>query len=413
MNNPGKHVLGSLATALAAEAARQPQEALQAVREDAKGLKIVVPREMQLEETRLALTPDAVALLVARGHNVVVEAGAGKHSKFEDHEYSNAGAQIAYSAEEAYKSGNLILKVNPPTLEEIGHIQSHSFVISALQTTQTSVEFINAMNAKRLVGIGFEVLEDEVGNMPIVRAMSEIAGSTVLLIASEYLSSANDGRGIILGGVTGVPPAKVLILGAGTVGEYAARTALGLGAEVKIFDNQLYKLRRIKQELGHQLFTSTLDLVNLTDAMRRADIVIGALRSDDGRAPCVVTDEMVAAMKPDSVIVDVSIDQGGCFETSRLTTHSNPVFRKYSVIHYCVPNIAARVAHTATTALSNILAPLLLQAHRMGGMEDMIFAKDWFMRGIYCYGGTLTNKHLARRLNLKHRDLNLLKVARM
>jgi alanine dehydrogenase len=249
--------------------------------------------------------------------------------------------------------------------------------------------------------------------MPIVRAMSEIAGNTVLLIAAEYLNSRNNGRGIIMGGVTGVPPTKIVIIGAGTVGEYAARTALGLGAEVKVFDNHLYKLRRMKQRLGNMLFTSTIDYANLSDALNRADVVIGAIRAEDGITPCVVTEEMVSTMKSDSIIIDVSIDQGGCFETSRMTTHTDPVFKKYDVIHYCVPNIASRVAHTATTALSNILTPMLIRGAELGGMEDLIFTKEWFMKGVYCFKGSLTNKNIARMLNMRHKDLALFKMARM
>jgi alanine dehydrogenase len=197
------------------------------------------------------------------------------------------------------------------------------------------------------------------------------------------------------------------------VGEYAARTAIGLGAEVKIFDNHLYKLRRIKQELGQQIFTSTIDLSNLTDALLRADVVIGALRADDGTTPMVISEAMVSRMKENSVILDVSIDQGGCFETSRITTHSQPVFKRHGVVHFCVPNIAARVAHTATSALSNIFAPVLLAADQEGGIEELIFSKDWFMQGVYTYKGTLTHKGLARRLNMRYKDMGLFRMARM
>ena len=390
-----------------------PKELLQAVANPTHGLAIVVPKEVSMEETRLALTPDAVALLVTRGHQVAVQNGAGNLANYSDREYSEAGAQIMYSAEEVYNAGDVVMKVNPPSLEEIAMIKPGSSLISALQTSQLNHGYIEALNARRITGVAFEMLEDEVGNIPVVRAMSEIAGSTVLLIAAEYLSSAHDGRGIILGGITGVPPTKVVILGAGTVGEYAARTAIGLGAEVKIFDNHLYKLRRIKQELGQQIFTSTIDLSNLTDALMRADVVIGALRADDGTKPMVISEAMVSRMKENSVIVDVSIDQGGCFETSHITTHSNPVFKKHGVIHFCVPNVAARVAHSATAALSNIFAPILLAADQHGGIEELIFTKDWFMCGVYTYKGTLTNKSLARRLNMRYKDMGLFRMARM
>lgn len=285
-------------------------------------------------------------------------------------------------------------------------------LISALSMGRLSKEYIDALLDRKVTAVAFELLQDEVGGLPIVRAMSEIAGSTTMLIASEYLNSNNNGRGIILGGITGVPPTKVVILGAGTVGEFAARTALGLGAEVKIFDNQLYKLRRIKQELGHHIFTSTFDVTNLTDALKRADVVIGALRHEEDVATYMVSEEMVALMKKHAVIVDVSIDQGGCFETSELTNHSQPTFVKYDVIHYCVPNIPSRVAHTATTALSNILTPVLLQAHRLGGVEEMLFEKSWFMKGVYTYKGHLTTKSIARRLGMRHKDLNLFRISK-
>jgi alanine dehydrogenase len=398
---------------LASEAALSPREQMQEVATARKGLSIVVPREVQMEETRISLTPEGVALLVSRGHEVTIETGAGALANLPDHAYSEAGAHIAHSAEQVYRSGTVVLKINPPLAEEIELITPGSMLISALQTSQISTEFVVALNNKRITGVAFELIEDEVGNMPIVRAMSEIAGSTVLLIAAEHLSTFSGGRGLILGGITGVPPTRVVILGAGTVGEFAARTALGLGAEVKIFDDQLYKLRRIKTELGNQLWTSILDIANLSEALSRADVVIGALRIEEGRPPMLVSEEMVSRMKENSVIVDVSIDQGGCFETSKLTTHSEPSYKKHGVIHVCVPNLGARVANTASTALSNIFTPMLLSAQDHGGVESLIFAKDWFLRGVYCYKGSLTSKHLARRLGMRHKDLNLFRVARM
>jgi len=398
--------------AMAKESAMQPKEQLLEVKTQTSGLFIGVPKETAMQENRLPITPDGVALLVNNGHAVTIEAGAGQGSKFDDRAYSEAGAHIAYSPNEVYEQSDLVLKINPPSMDEIGLMKPGCSLISALQVTQLTTDYFQALNAKKITGIAFEMIEDPVGSVPIVRAMSEIAGSTVLLIAAEYLNSNNAGRGIIMGGVTGVPPTKVVIIGAGTVGEYACRCAIGLGAEVKIFDNHLYKLRRIKQELGANIFTSTIDLANLSDAIKRADVVIGALRAEEGRTPCVVSEDMVACMKPDSIVLDVSIDQGGCFETSEMTSHSQPTFKKFGVTHYCVPNIASRVAHTATSALSNILTPIILRANELGGIEDMIFAKEWFMKGVYCYKGSLTNKHLARMLNMRYKDLNLFKMAR-
>ena len=241
---------------------------------------------------------------------------------------------------------------------------------------------------------------------------ADFIGSTVMLIAAEYLSSVNDGKGVILGGITGVQPTKVVVIGAGTVAEYAARTALGLGADIQIFDNHIYKLRRIKHALSHQIYTSTIDTKTLSESLKSADVVIGALRPEKGSARVIVSEEMVMNMKPNSIIIDCSIDQGGCVETSVMTTHDKPTYRKHDVIHHCVPNIASRVAHTATTALSNIFTPTILRAGEEGGIEEMIFSHKWFMEGVYAYKGSLTSNTIARKFKMKSKDLNLLMAAR-
>lgn len=388
-----------------------PQESLLKVKENNKTLFIGLPKEIALQENRICLRPEAVAILVNNGHEIWVEAGAGNQCKFSDKEYSDAGAKIKYSAQEVFEA-DIILKVEPPTLEEIEYMKPGKTLVSALQLGNQSPEFIEALNKKKIIAIGFELIEDKVGGMPVVRAMSEIAGSTVMLIAAEYLSSVNDGRGVILGGITGVPPTKVIILGAGTVAEYAARAALGLGAKIEIYDNHIYKLRRIKHALGHQIYTSTIDNVAFGESLKTADVVIGAIRADKGRVKVIVTEEMISQMRDDSIIIDVSIDQGGCFESSRLTTHKKPIFRKHGIIHYCVPNIPARVARTATTAFSNIFTPILLQASDHGGIEEMIFSTKWFTKGVYAYKGSCTNIHIAQKFKIKYKDLGLLMAAR-
>ena len=372
---------------------------------------IGLPKEISLQENRICLTPDAVALLINHGHEVWVESKAGEGSKFSDKQYSEAGAKIVYSAEEVYKA-NVILKIEPPTLEELEYFRPGQALISALQLGHLSPEYVQLLLKKKVTALAYEFIEDKVGGMPIIRAMSEIAGSTVILIAAEYLSSTHKGKGVILGGITGVPPTKVVIIGAGTAAEYAARAALSLGAEIQVFDNHLYKLRRIKHTLGHQFYTSTIDTVLLSESLKSADVVIGALRAEKGRARHVISAEMVSRMKPDSLIIDLSIDQGGCVETSEITSHAKPVFRKYDVIHYCVPNVASRVAHTATTALSNIFTPTILRAAEEGGVEEMIFAHKWFMKGVYTYKGSLTNESVARKFGLKHKNIELLLAAR-
>ncbi|EIM75677.1 alanine dehydrogenase [Nitritalea halalkaliphila LW7] len=388
-----------------------PQTEVQAVKKKGKELRVGIPRELGEGENRVVLTPEAIRLLSFNGIQVCVETDAGKSAHFSDRAYSEAGAKVVYSAKEALEQ-EIVLKVDPPTAEEIEHMKPGSTLISALQVGKQESGYFHALNQKRITGLSFEHLEDKVGGMPVVRAMSEIAGSSVMQIAAHYLSSAHKGKGVLLGGITGVPPTEVVIIGAGTVAEYAARTGLGLGASIKIFDNQLYKLRRIKQLLGQQVYTSTIDSVGLAQALREADVVIGALRAEKGRNKLVVTEEMVAEMRPGSVIIDVSIDQGGCIETSELTTHLNPTFEKYEVLHYGVPNIPSRVPQTASIALSNIFTPILLQMQDLGGAEEMIFNYRWFLKGIYTYRGSLTNAYLGRVFGLPHKELQLLLAAR-
>lgn len=395
-----------------AKARLSPQEQLMKVKQGGSSFLIGLPREISLQENRICLTPDAIALLINHGHEVWVETKAGIGSRFSDKQYSEAGAVIVYSARELYKA-DIILKIEPPTLTEIEYFKPGQILISALQLGHLEKNFMDAMLQKRVTSLAWEFIEDKVGGMPIIRSMSEIAGSTVMLIAAEYLSSVHGGRGIILGGITGVPPTKVVIIGSGTVAEYSARAALSLGAEIQVFDNHLYKLRRIKHTLGHQFYTSTIDTVTLGESLTTADVVIGALRIEKGRARHVVSEEMVSKMKPNSLIIDLSIDQGGCIATSEITTHAKPIFRKYDVIHYCVPNVASRVAHTATTALSNIFTPTILRAAEEGGVERMIFSHKWFMKGVYTYKGGLTNESVARKFGLKFKNIELLMAAQI
>lgn len=397
---------------LAKQSVLYPQESLMAVRKDQNSLHIGLPREVSLQENRIALTPDAVAILVRNGHEVWVEKDAGKGSNLSDHEYSEAGAKIVHSPEEVYQA-NVILKVEPLVEEEFRYVKAGTTLISALNLPALEKQYFEKLNELKVTGIGYELIEDKVGGKPIIRAMGEIAGSTVLLIAGEYLSTPNGGRGIILGGITGVPPTKIVILGAGTVAEFATRASLSLGADVKVFDKHIYRLQRLKYSIGQNLYTSIIDSETLAEAIGRADVVIGTMRAENGLSPMVVTREMVSKMKPGSVIIDVSIDQGGSFETSRMTTHKNPTFKYNEVIHYCVPNIPSRVAHTASTALSNVFLPFLLQTGTIGGIEEMIYANRWFMKGVYCHKGTLTNSHIARSFNMRYKDLTLLLAARM
>jgi alanine dehydrogenase len=395
-----------------ASSALAPEEKLAPVRNADKTFFIGLPKEIALQEKRISLTPDAVSLLVNHGHKVFVETHAGEGSKFTDQMFSEAGASIVPSPREVYQA-DIILKIEPPTLPEIELMKAGQILISALQLGNLEEQFIAQLNRKKVTALAYEFIEDKVGGMPVIRALSEIAGIAAVSVAAQYLSTAEAGRGIILGGITGVPPTKMVILGAGTVAESVARAAISLGVEIQIFDNHLYKLRRIKHILGQQVYTSTIDTNGLAETLRTADVLVGTLRAEKGQTRHVVSDEMVRQMKPDSLIIDLSIDQGGCIATSEITTHLSPVFRKYDVIHYCVPNIAARVARTATNALSNIFTPLLIRAAAEGGMEEMTFNNKGFQRGIYTYKGHLTNEAIARKLGINHRNIELLLAARI
>ncbi len=370
-------------------------------------LHIGIPKESTLQENRVALVPSSVASLVGHGHKILVEQGAGEKSNFSDRDFSEAGAQIIYSKEDVFKS-EVVLKVAPPTIEEARLLQPDNLLISPLQIPIITHDYIKTLLNKRVVALAMEYLMDGDGSFPVVRIMSEMAGISAVLAAAELLSKSSGGTGVLLGGISGVPPAKVIILGAGVVGEFATRTALGLGANVCIFDNNIYKLMRIQQRVGQQLFTSSLNPVYLEREILNADVVIGAIHSETGRSPMVVSEDMVQKMRDGSVIIDVSIDQGGCIETSKVTTHENPTFVKHGVIHYCIPNIASRVARTASIAVSNILTPILLNAGSTQSIERLLYSNRGLMHGVYTYKGRVTNEYLSRHFNFKYTDLSLL-----
>ncbi len=398
-------------SSLAKEHALYPKESPLKVKEANSSIQIGLPVEKELQETRIALSPDSVAILVNNGLEIIVESEAGNASNFSDREYSEAGAQIVYSTEEAFKA-NIVLKVEPPSIQEIGYMKPGARLISAIQMANLKPDYLHELNKKKIAAAAFEFIEDKGGEKPIVRSMSEIAGNCIVSIATEYLSNTKGGKGEILGAVAGVPPSKVVILGAGTIAEYVTRAVRGMGAEVRIFDNHHHKLRRIRAELGEHVYTSIIDPRSLAQELQSADLAVGALRSADGSSVCVVTEEMVQQMKPDSIIIDASITHGGCFETSMVTTLKSPVFKKHDVIHYCVPNIPSRVGRTASIALSHILTPILLNMSELGGFDEMIYEKAWFRTGVYTFNGALTRQSIANKFSLPYKELDLLIAAR-
>ncbi len=371
-------------------------------------LFIGIPSEITLQENRVALVPSSVYTLTNRSHRVLVQRGAGVKSSFSDHEYAECGAEIAQSAEDLYRRAQIIIKVAPPTLEEIDMMQPETVLISPLQLPTISAEYLYRLRHKRIIALAMEYIMDDSGAFPVVRIMSEMAGINAILTAAELLSTNDGGPGVLLAGISGVPSAKVVILGAGIVAEYATRAALGLGAEVRIFDDNIYKLKRIQNAVGRTLYTSSINPVYLKRELITAEVAIGAIHAENGRSPLVVSEDLVRAMKPGSVIIDVSIDQGGCFATSQLTTLDKPTFTQHGVIHYCVPNIASRVGRTASIAVSNILTPLLLQAESSRNFEHFIFKHPGLRNGVYTFKGCLTNEYLGHRFNIKSTQLNLL-----
>ena len=392
---------------LALQASLSPKEEMLETMNKHKKLYIGIPKETELLEQRVALVPESVGFLVANGHRVVVESGAGEQANFSDSDYSESGAEISYDNKEVFQS-DILLKVSPPNNKEISLMKYKQILFSALQITVQPKNALEKLMAKKITAIAWDYIEDENGSFPIIRSMGEIAGTTSFLIAAELMSNANNGKGIMLGSVAGISPPELVIIGAGTVGQFVASAALAMGISVKVFDNSLYKLRRLQNEIGHKVFTSVLQPKVLEKALKRCDVAIGAISAHQGRTPCVVSEDMVKKMKSGSVIVDVSIDKGGCFETSKITTHQNPTFLKHDVIHYCVPNIGSRVSRTASYSLSNIFSPLLKEISDSGGCEKLIQNAKGFRHGVYIYNGTLTSSILGEAFDLPYKDLDLL-----
>lgn len=371
-------------------------------------LSIGIPKESHQQEKRISLTPEAVQVLVANGHEITVESGAGLDANFTDQEYSEAGATISYNSKEVF-SKPIVLKVSPLTDVEIDLLTPNAFLLSTVQINTQKKSYFEKLSAKKVTAIGFEFIKDSHDQLPVVRLLSEIAGTTSVLLAGELLANTNGGNGVLMGGIAGVRPTEIVILGAGTVGEYASRAALGLGANIRVFDESLSRLRRLQTGLGVRVSTSMLDPKELEKSLMRCDVAIGALRGN-GRTPCVVSEKMVKKMKPGTVIIDLSIDNGGCFETSEITTHTQPIIIKHDVIHYAVPNITSRVARTSSKALSNFFMPYLLTIAKDGGFERVIKNDSGLRSGIYLYHGLLTKKRISDWFDLPFHDINLLIV---
>lgn len=375
-----------------------------------KLMTIGMPKEMSKDENRVVLIPDSVKLLVDHGHRVIFETGAGTKAHFTDREYAEAGAEIALSHDEVFKA-DLVLKVAPLELYEIEYLDKGKIVMSSWQLPSRDKSYFLQLMAKKTTAIAFEQVQDKSKTFPLVRSMSEITGNAAMMIASQYLCNSEFGNGTMLGGVPGVAPTEVVIIGAGTVSLNACRVALGMGCQVKVLDNAMYKLRSLQNHLQNRIYTSTLQPKILEQSLQNADIVIAAKHSCEGVSPCIISEDMVQKMKEGAIIIDVSIDQGGCVETSKETTHSNPVYKMHGITHYCVPNIASMVPRTASISVSNYLLPLIIAMGEMGGLENFLQSDPGFSKGVYLFNGTMTNRQVSEKYTIPFQNLELLMAA--
>jgi alanine dehydrogenase len=387
-----------------------PQEEMLEVKKSRKQLTIGIPKEDHKSESRVALTPEAVEQLIDQGHQVVIESEAGKSANYQNTDYSESGGMIVEEKTQVFQS-DIILKIAPLTLEEIELLHDQKIVISSLHLTNQTEEFIRKLMEKKVTAISFENIKDEHNCHPVVRSMSTIAGTTSILIAAEYLSNVRGGKGVMLGGIPGITPAEVVILGAGNAAESAVRAALGLGAHVKVFDNSVNRLRLLQNNIGHRLYTSVFHKKVMTRALRSADVLIGAMYLIEQGPRYVITEEMVKEMKKGAVIIDISIDQGGCVETSECRTQQDPDFTKHGVIHYCVPNLASRVARTASIAISNVFLPLLIKMGESGGLTPFLKDDSGVRNGVYIFNGILTNDFIGKHFGIPSKDIELLMAA--
>lgn len=387
-----------------------PMEAMTWTKKNAKSIHLGIPKEADADENRIALSPQAVQLLVANGHEIRIEKSAGERAGFSDSDYLLAGGQVTEDVQSIWKS-ELIIKIQAPHAEEISQMKTGKAIISCASHQHVNGAILDLLNEKKILALGLEYAEDNGGGFPFVKIMAEIAGQLILPIASELLRKKGQ-PGILLGNVTGVPPCHIVLLGSGEIVEQIARSAWHAGIQMQVFDKDIYKLQRLKQRLGFPLVTQVIDSENLPKALQDARVIVGALRSESGITPCVVTEEMVSTLKAGTLIMDVCIDQGGCFETSELTTLSRPTFEKYGVSHYCVPNIPSLVSHTASLAMSNLITSFLLKAGKTGGVEEMLWQGKSFMKGVYCFKGYVTHL-LVGKLNQKPvKDIQLLLLSK-
>jgi alanine dehydrogenase len=387
-----------------------PQEEMLAIGKKHKKLTLGIPREKQHIEQRVSLTPEAVEVLVSNGHEVILESKAGEGARYTDTDYSECGAFIVDNKKHVLNA-DVILKVSPLEAKEIEMLKSNQVILSSIHFGRQSEEYIRGLMDKKTTAIAIEQIKDEHGCFPIIQSMSAIAGISAINIAAELLSNQHNGKGILLGGISGITPTEVVIIGADTIAEFAARAAIGMGALVKIFDNSPHKLEELQRYLGQRIHTSIFHPKVLRRTLKSADVVIGALNLWDTGPRYFVTEDMVREMKKGSVIIDLSIDQGGCIETSEYRTLQDAIYIKHDVIHYSVPNLPSRVARTASIALSNIISPILVTIGNSGGFKPFLKANLGVRNSVYLYNGILTNEYLGNQFGIPSKNIDLLMAA--
>ncbi|PID59517.1 MAG: alanine dehydrogenase [Ignavibacteriae bacterium] len=369
-------------------------------------MRIGIPKETLREEKRVGLTPVAVNTLVKSGHTVFIETKAGQGSHFSDQDYIDAGATIVYSPEEVYQRAELIAKVTPLTDETVELVQENQIIFSFLHLAVGKKNVVDHLIKKKATAIGYEFIEKD-GMLPVLHSISEIAGQLSVQVGSKYLKSdIPNGRGILMGGIPGVAPAAVVILGAGVVGLNAARAAYATGAQVIVLDSDIKRLRRIERYISKNITTVVSNPMTVARGVKFADLLIGAVQVMGAKSPHVVTEEMVKTMKKGSVIVDVAIDQGGCIETSYPTTISDPVFIKHDVIHYCVPNIPAIVARTSSYGITNSAINYILNIAD-NGLANTLLSDTGLSKGVCTHNGTCSNEVIADTFELEYRRLHI------
>ncbi len=363
---------------------------------------IGVPKEVKDHETRVGLVPSGAATLHEAGHEVLVEAGAGRGSGIADEEYVSAGARILPAASEVWRRAGLVVKVKEPQPSEYPHLRKDLILFTYLHLAPLP-ELTRKMLESGIASVAYETIREPDGSLPLLTPMSEVAGRMAVQVGAQYLEAPNGGRGVLLGGVPGVAPADVLILGGGIVGHNAAKIAFGMGADVTIIDRNLNRLRQLDDIFNGQVVTLASNVWTISETIRKADLVIGAVLIPGASAPRIVRRSMISSMKRGAVVVDVAIDQGGCLETSRPTTHTDPIYFVDDVLHYCVSNMPAAVPHTSTLALTNATLPYLAELAAKG--LDRACAENPAIReGLNTYRGHLTCRGVARSQQLPFKE---------